>query len=362
MEITKGKISIRQAYIILMLALTAPALRVVPNYIAQLAEEASWVTPFVALIPGVLLIYVVNALFSKYPNKSLYEVYVSVFGKIITKIIFVVYGVWLIVLCSMYLRMFGERFVGTLLFNADLNILLAIMALFVAIAGMKKIETLGRLSELLLAFIIVLFTAVTFAILPKIRLENLYPVTYYDALPVLKSVIPVFSLFTYTTPLLILGDKIAHKEQLKKYGLKSLVMIMVFFVFLILSTVGLFGYSVNQQFLFPYYIVLNSVSLFGNVERLEALFISTWLASDFAIVLLFLFMITQTSKKLFHAKKETWFVIPVCVIVYVLSLRLFKSIYEVEFFARNILVYVNISLFAILPLVALIVGKVRKTV
>ena len=168
----------------------------------------------------------------------------------------------------MYLRMFGERFVGTLLFNADLNILLAIMVLFVAIAGLKKIETLGRLSELLLAFIIVLFTAVTFAILPKIRLENLYPVTYYDALPVLKSVIPVFSLFTYTTPLLILGDKIAHKEQLQKYGLKSLVMIMVFFVFLILSTVGLFGYSVNQQFLFPYYIVLNSVSLFGNVERL----------------------------------------------------------------------------------------------
>ena len=53
MEITKGKISIRQAYIILLLALTAPTLRVVPNYIAQLAEEASWVTPFVALIPGI---------------------------------------------------------------------------------------------------------------------------------------------------------------------------------------------------------------------------------------------------------------------------------------------------------------------
>lgn len=362
MEITKGKISIRQAYIILLLALTAPTLRVVPNYIAQLAEEASWVTPFVALIPGILLIYVVNVLFQKYRDKSLYEVYVGVFGKIITKLIFVIYGVWLIVLCSLYLRMFGERFIGTLLFNADLNILLAIMILFVAIAGMKKFETLGRLSELLLIFIVVLFVAVTFAILPKIRLENLYPVTYYDTLPVLKSVIPVFSLFTYTTPLLLLGDKISHKDQLKKYGKRTLFIMMTFFVFLILSTVGLFGYSVNQQFIFPYYIVLNSVSLFGNVERLEALFISTWLASDFAIVLLFVFMITQTSKKLFHARKETWFVIPVCVIVYVLALMLFKSIHQVQFFARNILVYVNISLFAVLPLVALVVGKVRKKV
>jgi len=362
MEITKGKISIRQAYIILILALTAPTLRVVPNYIAQVAEEASWFIPIVVIIPGIILIYVVNALFQRYQDKSLYEVYVGVFGKIITKIIFLIYGLWLLVLCSMYLRMFGERFVGTLLFNANLNILLGVMVLFVGIAGMKKFETLGRLSEILLMFILILFVAVTFAIVPKIRLENIYPVTYYDTLPVLKSIIPVFSLFTYTTPLLLLGDKISHKEQLKKYGKRTLIGLMLFFFFLILSTVGLFGYSVNQQFIFPYYIVLNSVSLFGNVERLEALFISTWLASDFTIVLLFLFMITQTSKKLFHVKKETWFVIPVCVLVYILALMLFKSIHQVEFFARNILVYVNIGLFALLPLVALIVGKVRRVV
>ncbi|MBP3284994.1 MAG: endospore germination permease [Clostridia bacterium] len=362
MEITKGKISIRQAYIIVILALTAPSLRVIPNYVARIAKEAGWETPFLVIIPGVILVYVINSLFQKHQEDSLYEVFMSVFGKTITKIIFLVYGIWIVFLCSMYLRMFGERFVGTLLFNANMRALLGLMMIFVGIAVLKKFETLGRLSEILLLFFIILFTTVTLAILPQIHLENLYPVTYYDTLPVLKSVLPVFSLFSYITPLMILGDKISHKDKLKTYGKRALYVLAAFFLMLILSTVGLFGYSVSQQFIFPYYFVLNSVSLFGNVERLESLFISTWLASDFTIVLFFLFMAKQTAQKLLPIKKQIFYVIPLCIVIYVLAVMVFRNVSQVEQFASNILYYINIGLFALIPLIALIVGKVRKVV
>lgn len=362
MEITKGKISIRQAYIILILALTAPSLRVIPNYVSRIAEECGWIAPFIAVIPGILLILLLNSLFRKNKEFGLYEVFKKIFGSVLSKLICVVYIVWMLILSAIYVRFFCERFLGTLLYNANMKALLILILIFVGIAATKKIETFARLSEILLLFFIVLFGLVTFAIIPEVKVQNLLPVTYYDAGKILESSLPMIALFSYVTPLMLLGDKITHKEKMLTHGRKTVYIVMFFFFLLIISTVGLFGYSVNQQFIFPYYITLNSIELFGNIERMESLFISTWVASDFTIILMFVFILSHTLGKVFDVRKESLFVVPTIIIIYFLAMLMFRNVYDIEMFTREFGIYANCGLFVLLPLMAFVIGKVRKVI
>ena len=119
MNISKDKISMRQAFIILILAIGAPILRIIPNYISYFAENGAWVSVILFLIPAFLLVFILKSLI-KNKKKSLYDIYEEIFGKFINKIITCIYIVWSLFLASLYLRMFGERFLGTILFDANL--------------------------------------------------------------------------------------------------------------------------------------------------------------------------------------------------------------------------------------------------
>jgi hypothetical protein len=89
-EFSKDKISMRQAIIFLFLALGAPSLRVIPNYVARDAGKAGWVSTIVSLIPALILVWVLVCLFKRNTG-SLYDVYERIFGKILNRVITVIY-------------------------------------------------------------------------------------------------------------------------------------------------------------------------------------------------------------------------------------------------------------------------------
>ena len=82
MDLTNGKMSIRQAICLLLLGLGAPSLRVIPNYVSIYSKQASWITPIIASLLTILLIYTWANLFNKTKKASLYEVYTMIFGNI----------------------------------------------------------------------------------------------------------------------------------------------------------------------------------------------------------------------------------------------------------------------------------------
>jgi len=85
-ELTNGKISVRQAICLLLLGLGAPSLRVIPNYVSIYSKQASLLTPIVASLLTILLIYTWANLFDKTKEGSLYEIYQKTFGNIICNI------------------------------------------------------------------------------------------------------------------------------------------------------------------------------------------------------------------------------------------------------------------------------------
>lgn len=362
MDLTNGKISIRQAICLLLLGLGAPSLRVIPNYVSIYSKQASWITPIIACLLTILLILVWANLFSKTKEGSLYEVYEKIFGKVICNIITVIYIIWAVGLTSLYLRMYGERILGAILFNANLPTVLAIMCILIYFVVNQRIDGLGRSAEIFLAGLIIVFTTAFLLVFPSVKLENLYPVTYYDTLPVLTGSMPVLALMCYLTIVTILGDKISDKENIKKFGVKAFLIFSVFLIMLIFATVGLFGYRMTSQFIFPYFSTLKSIKIMESIERVESLVISTWISSDFAIISLFSIATLTLIQKLFkmksYKKVSLWFIL----FLFLLTVSFASNIYKMEYWSRLVAVPVNITLFWGIPVIAWIVGKLRKIV
>ena len=359
MEFSSDKISMRQAIIFLLLALGAPSLRVIPNYVAREAGKAGWVAAIAALIPALILVWILGKLFKK-NDGSLYDIYEKVFGKFINKIIIAVYIIWTIYLIGLYLRMFGERFLNTILFEANVSILMAFMLVFIYFIVNQKIDVVGRMSEVLICFFIAIVGFVFITTLSQIELKNIWPVTYYDIWPVIRGAEPIFSLSCYITAIMFLGDKISDKKSLKRNGIWAMIGWSIFSIILILSTTGLFGHTLNSQLLFPYFATLKNIRILDAIERVESLFISIWVASDAIIIALFAFVALHLTKRMFnlnsHKKISVW----VLVIAFIIAVNFAPNAYAAEEIAKIYIGPINIILFAIVPIITLIVGKVRK--
>ena len=361
MEFSTDKISMRQAIIFLLLALGAPSLRVIPNYVARDAGKAGWASAIFALIPALILLWTLVSLFKKNEG-SLYDIYEKVFGKFLNKIIISLYIVWCIYLIGLYLRMFGERFLNTILFEANVSILMAFMLVFVYFIVNQKIDVVGRMSEILICFFAAIVGLVFLTTVSQIELKNIWPVTYYDTWSIIRGSEPVFSLSCYITAVMFLGDKISNKKRLKKNGIWAMVGWSVFSVILILSTTGLFGHRLNAQLLFPYFATLKNIRILNAIERVESLFISIWVASDAVIIALFSFVSLHLIKRLFKKKSHKKFSLWILVIAFIIAVNFAPNAYEAEEIAKIYIEPVNILFFAGIPILALIVGKIRKVV
>ena len=351
----------RQAFIILILAIGAPILRVIPNYISYFAENAVCVYVILFLIPAFLLVFILQSLI-KNNMKSLYDVYQEIFGKFINKIITFIYIVWSLFLASLYLRMFGERFLGTILFDANLVAIIILMSFFVYFIVNQKIDVLGRMSEVLIFFFGLIGFGIFLLVFSKIDIKNLWPITHYDTIPILKGVIPLLSLGSYITGLMFLGDKISDIETFKKKGNITVLILALISIILVLSTVGVFGYRLNLQFLFPYFITLKNINILNTIERIESLVISTWLATDTIIISFFTLITLTLIKKFFNLNSHKKFSPWVVIFIVIISINFAPNAYAIETFTRNYCSWVNIILFLILPFIAFCIGKIRKII
>lgn len=361
MEFSKDRISVRQAMIFLLLALGAPSLRVIPNYVAREAKQAGWLSAIVAIIPALILVWILVSLFKKNEG-SLYDVYEKVFGKFINKGLTIIYGIWTLCLAALYLRMFGERFLSTILFESNIVALIAFMLVFVYFIVNQKIDVIGRMSEILICFFVAIVTIVFLTTLSQVELKNIWPVTSYDILPVLKGVIPITSLSCYITAVMFLGDKISNVKELKRVGTIGMIAWGAFALILILSTIGLYGYRVNEQLLFPYFATLKNIRILNAIERVESLFISIWVGADAIIITLFSLITLNLIKRLFNQKSHKKFSIWVLIAIFIIAITFFPNAYDIETIARLYIGPINNILFSLVPLVALIVGKIRKVV
>ncbi|KAB3525721.1 GerAB/ArcD/ProY family transporter [Alkaliphilus serpentinus] len=358
----KKKISTRQIIIIFIVMVYSPAIRVIPAYTSEQAKQAAWITPLIAFLGLLIIFYGLQKTFQKYKDASLMEVIYDIIGTFTGKIIVSAYIVWITLLAALYVRYYSQRIVTSIFPNVDIRLFIIVMLVFVAYTSRYGVVVLARMNEIIFTIIAAIFVIFVLFLSPKLEIQNLTPISYLDIMPVLKGSLVIIAVWVYAIFLFMLSDQINDKENIKKFGIQASFFLLVINVLIIAVTVGTLGHTVSARMPLPFLSAVKQISFLDTLEKIESILVVTWIASDFTLISILLYVILNMVKSVFNFQDTKPFINVLCLFLFILSLYLTESSFELAEFSTKIALPVNLILGLAIPVLLFIVGKVRKKI
>lgn len=360
---SKDKISLRQAIIIMTVGMYIPTLRLIPINTAATAKQAAWVSPAVALIIYIPVILILNCIYKKYEEESFVEVAEDIFGKILGKMVTIIYIVQNTLILIVNTNRFADRMVAAIYPNVNILIFYIIMLSTVALILRKGgIVVLARMSEVLIIIVVFLFLLIFIMAIKNIKVSRLTPISPLDILPILKSSLAVMGILALFPNLFLLSNYINDKEKIKKYCIPAAFLQVFMIMLLLVVTIGSLGSSIVEISTYPYLSAVKTISLFEFLSRIDALAVSSWLFSDFVIISLMMLIVLNLFKSLLKLSDTRPLIGIYTIITFFLVHMLSRNSFELIPLAERIISPATIFLGFVLPFLLFVVGKIRKKI
>lgn len=357
-----GKISLRQALILVILVFCAPAIRYIPIFTAQQAKHAAWIAPLVAIVFEVIYMLIWSSFIKKYASTSFIDIVKDVVGKVFGTIIIIMYFLWITFLLSYNVRMYVERIVSSAMPNVSIFVVLGCMLLLVGYTVKNGIITLAKMCELFFMLLALVFIAYNILVLPSVHLENLFPITYEDAWSTFIASFGILTIFSYNIVIFMFNDKVEHKGEFKKLSMHTIIILTLISLAVVIVPLGIFGWSLLVKLPLPYLNSMMQISLFDIIERLEAGIIMIWMMADFALISVFMYSAMHILRLSFNLSNIKPIKVIYMIGLFFLTLILAKSTLELKILSENVITPLNIIMGFCIPILIYIIAKIRKKV
>jgi len=357
-----GKISVRQAMILLVLVFCAPAIRYIPIYTAQQAKNTAWLAPLIAVCFEVVYMLIWGSFIKKYSGKSYIDIIKDVVGKILGTVIIIMYFLWITFLLSYNIRMYAERIVSSSMTNVSIFIVLGAMLLLVGYVVKNGIITLAKMCEIFIMLLSIIFIFYNTLILPSLHIENLFPITYKDIWPTFLASFGILSIFSYNIVIFMFNDKIDHKDEFKKISMQTVIILTLISLAVIIVPLCVFGWSLLVKFPLPYLNSMMEISLFDIIERVEAGIIVFWVTADFTLISIFVYSAMHILRLSFNLSNIKPIKVIYVIGLFFLALILAKSTLELKILSETVITLLNIVMGFCIPILIYIIAKIRKKV
>lgn len=354
----KGKITMLQAVLLFLIMTYSATMRLVSHYTIEFAQQAAWLAPTATAVVLVILCLIIKLFTTKYPNENFADIICKVMGKPIGKVITALYVLWFIVLMSIYVRYFGERLLSSIYPNADIRVFLAILLIVVGIVLRSGIVVLSRMNKLIFPVVGLQFFIIMALLLKKVDVDFLTPISQKDIVPVLSSTPGVAGIWVYLFFVFMMSDKIMTHKSFKGNLWFSTVFIWFATTSIIVIFLGVFGAKTILQFPLPMLTAVKTVS--RDYTGFESLFLSLWILADFTTVAVFGYLTLRLLKSLFSLSNPVPLLSIILLFIYILSLFLCTEVFELQEMSMNISLPFNIFMGLAIPILVVVVGKIRR--
>lgn len=352
----------RQAVILYLLVVFSPSIRILPIYAAKTGERAGWLMPVFSILPFICLVYIIQALFKNNKEANLSDIIFKTFGKTFGRVLLILYLIWQMISLGILIRNFSEKFLTSVLPNTPMNFFTVTILAVIFYATRDGIVYITRTTEFLFILFTGIFVSLFIFTTPNLKVINLFPITPYDVLPLIKASFFNTSLWSMFTYIFFFGDRINDKEHIKRFGIQGAVYLLITTLMLLIQTIGLYGYSIIKRASTPYIIAVKSISLLRTIERIESVFVTSWAIADFVPISVTIYIIVSIIKSLFSLSDEKSLVSPIVIFAFIFSQYIAHNSFELENFSNYIILPTGIILGIVFPLIIFIIGKIRKTI
>jgi spore germination protein KB len=355
------KISSFQYFILVLMFVVGSSVLYIPTVLAVSAKQDAWIVAIIGGILGLALALLYIKLAESFQGKDLVQMYESAFGFVLGKILTVIFCYFCLILASLILRGIGDFMVTQILPETPIEVIMGVF-MFCIILGLKYgVEVFSRTSEIFFPWIIFLFTLGVSMILPDVEITRLFPILENGIKPIIKGTISYLGFPYLECVLLLMLVPYLNllKSAKKKWIFGTVCGAFILFIPVILSIMVL-GPELTSSQTYVTYILAKKMGIPKVFERMEVIIAIFWIITIFYKLLLCSFCITKATGALFKISNEKILSFPIGILIFCTSIIAGDNIVELNDFSSNIWPVFAIQTGLIIPLIILLVSKVKK--
>lgn len=181
------------------------------------SKNDAWISAIIGIIMVTPMLLIYARLQSLFLGKDLFDILNMVFGKVIGRIVTVIYIWYAFHLGAMVFRNYGEFINIVALPETPKIVPMLCLGLTCIYAARSGVEVLGRTATFFLPILLFILMAVQILVIPQLKLNNIKPILGNGLGPILKGGFSTFS-FPFAETVLFMGisSSLKKKNSLRK--------------------------------------------------------------------------------------------------------------------------------------------------
>jgi len=357
------KITSRQLTALIFVSLLSPIIRLLPRAAVAQAGHLAWLSVIPGAAVGLIYILPVTRLFTRRQTPDgLMGLMCRSIGSFGGKLISVLCALWLIVYAGFLARSAAERLLSSVYQSGSPAAFMLVLLAAALLAASGSARSLFRTGELFALMILVVLVLTIVFSLPQAEVKNLLPVTWGDAGRIALGTLPIVDILGLHLYFYFLAGHLKSGENLRSQAVKWFFLSLGAIFAITAVTVGAFSPELALKEQHAFFILIRNIEILDVIERVEALVITLWILTDFALLAAVFMIVGEIFRGVFPSVKRQAFTVPAAVLSGLCSFFIVGSAFTLEHWSDFYVPAVNIFITFLLIPAVLIIGVILRKI
>lgn len=357
--IDEGRFGFQEALWLTTITISSKVFYTSPGIAAGIVGNTSWYMTLISMGTAILGFTFIYFLLKLFPDKDIIYIFHDTMGNILGFIFSTFLGLYLLLLAVITVSEFTEVVKDYVFPLTPPSLIIVIVVVGVLILCVLGLETLARFAKLS-AYIMLFGSILVLAMgIQNYDINRLFPILGYGAGKILITGIIRSSAYSEVIILAVFATSLQGTIFIKKAGYYSLLLSGGLISISLLAFSLTFPYYTAQEMTAPMYEMATLIDYGRFVQRVEPIFLFIWFISSFITISAVFYCFISIYCKMFKIQDIKPIAIGSSIIL--ITVALYQTDLNVMAFQniQSIRQYGWIPPF-ILPVIALLVGKIRK--
>lgn len=359
--IEEGKFGTQEAICLTTIAISAKVFFSSPAILAGLVGNVGWYLTIISASTAFLGFFLIYLLLKRFPGKDLIDIFNITLGKLFGFVFSGILALYLLFLSCTRLSEFNEV-VKIYIYPETPNWVLVVpYILCVCTASILGLESIARLSKLLIYPMLIGFFTVILLGVQNYNVNYLFPLGGHGIRKTIIEGITRSSVYGEVIILAIFAKSLQGKKFIKKEGFLSIAISAILITLSLLAFSLTFPYYIAQEVTAPMYTMASLIDYGRFLQRVEPVFLFIWIISTLISTAVVYYSFIYLYCKMFNLQDKRPIIIGGSILLFSLSLmhkRASSVIFDNVQTLRN---YGSLFIF-LPPLLSLIFAFFRKGV
>lgn len=284
----KEKISIHQFTVLVILITIGDAILVLPAIVAQDAHQDAWISTILALLFGLLIVYLFTAVGNLYPKLNLVQYNIKILGKWVGSLVSLFFLVYLFLSITAHVRELGDFITTQILPETPIQVVHFLFIAIIIIGVRSGLEPIARTSELLFPIVFVFLMILFILVLPNVHFDWLQPMLENGIKPLLKGALVATAFpFMELIVFLMILPSINQQEKIKKGFFTGVIIGGIVLILVVLLCILVLGEATTARNIYPTFTLARVIHIGEFIQRIEGIIAILWTITVFLKITLY---------------------------------------------------------------------------